>query len=112
MSTELRILLIFVSLLSLIVVIRKIVTEKIDISYIVFWILFSFLEILLALFPQIAIYGAKVLGIESTVHFVYLVVIFLLGGYSFKITVRLSDIETRFKNLIEIMALEESDNYN
>ena len=63
----------------------------------------------IGIFPGIAIFLAKIVGIQSPVNFVYLVVIFLLILRSFMLTIRISWLEERVKNLVEEIAIREKD---
>ena len=70
---------------------------------------FSFVLMVIGIFPGIAIFLAKIVGIQSPVNFVYLVVIFLLILRSFMLTIRISWLEERVKNLVEEIAIREKD---
>ena len=54
-----------------------------------FWIVFSFVLMVIGVFPGIAMFFAKVVGVQSPVNFVYLVVIFLLLLRTFMLTIRM-----------------------
>ena len=49
---------------------------------------------------------AAALGIASAVNFIFLFMIFLLLVNQFQLTVRLSKLDTKFKNLVQILALK------
>lgn len=74
-----------------------------------FWIVFSFVLMVIGVFPGIAMFFAKVVGVQSPVNFVYLVVIFLLLLRTFMLTIRISFLEEKVKNLIEEIAIRENE---
>ena len=90
MSLQFRILLILVAVLTAVSILRKIRKEKVQIQYSIFWILFSLLLIILAVFPVILITLSHRLGIGSPANLVFLIIIFLLLVKSFNLTVEIS----------------------
>lgn len=73
----------------------------------VFWIVFSFLLVLISLFPTLAVWLARLFGIQSPSNCVFLVVIFLLGCHDFILTVRLSRLEMKNTRLIQKIAIDK-----
>ena len=69
MSVELCALLIIGSVLFGIYVLRKIRYSKFKIDDSIFWICFSFILILISIFPGVLTVGAKKLGVISPVNF-------------------------------------------
>lgn len=78
MSNCLRIILIMVSVMTYFYIARKLKKSQLQVMDAFFWIVFSFVLMVIGIFPGIAIFLAKIVGIQSPVNFVYLVVIFLL----------------------------------
>ena len=78
MSTGMRIFLIIGSVLSCIYVLRGIKKSRMKTENSLFWIFFSVILVILGLFPGIADWFAGMLGVQSTVNLVYLIIIFLL----------------------------------
>ena len=78
MTTGMRVFLIIGSVLSCAYVLRKIRKSKMKTENSLFWIFFSGILVLLGVFPRIADWFAGLLGVQSTVNLVYLVIIFLL----------------------------------
>ena len=109
MSNQFRVLLILVAFLTALSILRKIRKEKVQIQYSIFWILFSALLIVLAVFPSILIKLAKTLGMGSPANLVFLVIIFLLLLKSFNLTVEISALEVRLKELTQRIALKEEE---
>lgn len=87
MSNCLRIILIMVSVMTYFYIARKLKKSQLQVMDAFFWIVFSFVLMVIGIFPGIAIFLAKIVGIQSPVNFVYLVVIFLLILRSFMLTI-------------------------
>lgn len=109
MTIVLRIILIVVCLLTLIFLIRKIRQAKVQIEDSLFWIFFSAGLLLISIFPQIADFMAKVLGIYSTVNFLFLFIIFILLIKIFNMNIHISQLENRVKELVQKIAIDEKD---
>lgn len=109
MSSILRALLILCSLLFTYFMLKKIRQSKLQIEYAIFWIIFAGLVVLLALFPEIAYWGATVLGIISPVNMIFLFVIFILLVKVFLMTIELSALENKVKELVQKIALDEKN---
>ncbi len=109
MTIVLRIILIVVCLFTLIFLIRKIRQAKVQIEDSLFWIFFSAGLLLISIFPQIADFMAKVLGIYSTVNFLFLFIIFILLIKIFNMNIHISQLENRVKELVQKIAIDEKD---
>lgn len=107
MTTMLRILLILVSVATMGMMVRKIRQAKVQIEDSIFWILLSMLLVVFSIFPAVADGLAWLLGIYSTANFLFLFTIFLLLVKLFTMTLRMSQLETRLKELVQRMALDE-----
>ena len=107
MSLTFRIILLVVALVSFLYLIRKINKANLAIEHSLFWVLFSIVLVILAAFPQIAIALADALGIMSPVNLVFLVILFILLFELFQMTLKISRLENRLKNLVQSVALRE-----
>lgn len=107
MSLALRILLSVVSIFSMVIMMRKIRHSKFQIEYAIFWILFSVLLIVMAIFPNLAIYLAHAIGIQSPVNMIFLVIIFILMAKLFYLNIHVSQLEYKVKELVQKLALNE-----
>lgn len=88
---------------------RRIRQSKLQIEYSLFWIIFAGLLILISLFPQI-IYGlAAFFGVESPVNLVFIFIIFILLLKLFMMTIELSQLENKVKELIQQIAIKEKE---
>lgn len=106
MSTELCAVLITGSVFFCIYVLRKIRYSKFKIEDSIFWICFSFVLVLVSVFPDILTTGAKRLGVVSPVNFVFLIIIFLLLLKIFLLSRKVSKLEDKLKQLIQKIAKE------
>lgn len=109
MSLVFRIVLIVASIISFLYMMKKIKQSKLQIEHALFWIVFSLIVIILAIFPQIAMWLADILGIQSAVNLVYLIIIFILIVKLFQDTLHISKLENKIKNLIQHEAIREQE---
>ena len=107
MTMMLRVVLILVSAATMIMMIQKIRKTKLQIEDSIFWVLVSFMFVLFSLFPPVADFLAHLLGIYATVNFLFLLMIFLLLMRVFSMTIRMSQQETKLKELAQKLALYE-----
>lgn len=112
MSPQFRILLVLVAFLTSGSILHKIRAKKVQIQYSIFWILFSLLLIILAIFPVILVRTAQILGIGSPSNLVFLIIIFLLLVRFFNQTVEISALEVKLKELTQQIALEKEEPNN
>ena len=107
MTMMLRLVLILVSAATMIMMIQKIRKAKLQTEDAIFWVLVSFMFVLFSLFPPVADFLAHMLGIYATVNFLFLFIIFLLLIRVFSMTIRMSQQETKLKELTQKFALYE-----
>ena len=80
---------------------------KVQIEDTIYWLLFSAVLLVLALFPGIAYWAAGLLGFVSPINFVYIVIIFLLLARQFFLSIRISQLDSKVRILTERVALNE-----
>ena len=102
----LRVCLIVGSLITAVYVLRRVRHAKIQIEDTIFWLLFSGVLLVLAVFPGIAYWAANLLGFMSPINFVYIVIIFLLLVKQFFMSIRLSQLDSKVRILTEQVALD------
>lgn len=107
MSNGLRIILIIVSLLGMFYIFRKIRYSKLQIEYALFWILCAIAMVVMAVFPEIIIKISQLLGMMSPINVVLVAVIGILLLKVFMVTIELSQLENKVKELVQKIALEE-----
>lgn len=107
MTMTLRIALILASVGTFYMITRKIRQSKVQIESAIFWIVLAIVLVIYSLFPQVADFCAHVLGIYATTNFLFLFAIFVLILKVFYMTIHISQLETKVKELVQQMALEE-----
>ena len=106
-QTLIRICLIVGSLLTAGFVLRRVRLAKVQIEDTIFWLGFSAALLILAIFPGIAYWASRLLGFQSPINFVYIVVIFLLLVKQFLLSIRISQLDSRLRILTEQVALNQ-----
>ncbi len=107
MTMTLRVALILASAGTFYMIIRKIRQARLQIENAIFWILLAMVLVVYSLFPSVADFCARVLGIYATTNFLFLFAIFVLIMKVFYMTIHISQLETKVKELVQQMALEE-----
>ena len=105
MSLCFRIILIFASLTSAIYVIRKIRKSQMRIGDSIYWIFFIALVVFLSMFPNVVLFLAKWIGIESPANLLFLLMIFLSIGKIFFLSIKNSQLEYKICVLTEEIAI-------
>lgn len=107
MTVLLRIVLLIVSICNCVWIMRRIRKAQVKIEDAVFWILFSGCLIIMSIFPQIITLGAKLTGVQSSVNFVFLAIIFILQFKLFRMSIRISQLENKLKTLVQNYAIDQ-----
>ena len=110
MSVYLRILLVIGSIITLLFVLHKVKQSKMQVFDTIVWVAFSVLLVLLGAFPRIVMIIKSLIGIESSVNCVFLLIIFFLIVEQFGLSVKLSIMEYKFKNAIEHISVIDNIN--
>lgn len=108
MTAMLRILLVIVSVATMVMMVRKIRQAKVQIEDSIFWLLLAVLLVVFSLFPAVADAMARLFGVYSTANFLFLFTIFLLLVKLFAMSIRISQLEAKLKELVQRMALDEA----
>lgn len=111
MTLALRLILIVVSLVTLIFIAKKIRNSKVKLEDSVFWICLAAAIFLLSLFPQVFYWISGVVGTYAPVNFVFLFFIFILLIQSFNLSMRVSQADTKIKDLTQQLAIEKFERY-
>lgn len=106
MSGLLRILIIVGALFLLLYMLKKIRQSKLKIEYTVFWILFSGVLVLMGIFPQIFYFISEVIGFQSPINMIYLVIIFVLIVKLFLTSMQISELENKVDSLTQQIAID------
>lgn len=107
MSGILRICLIVASVLTCVYIQRKLKKAQVRGYDTIFWLLFSGVLILISIFPEIADWAAKLVGIYSSENVVFLIIIFSLLIRVFLMTLKISRLENSVVNLVEELAIRD-----
>lgn len=111
MTIELRVLLIVVSLLTLLFIAKKVRSSKVRLEDSIFWFCFAILILIVSVFPEIFYLLTRIVGMDAPVHLVFLFFIFVLLVYCFNLGMRVSQADTRIKELTQQLAVEKFERY-
>ena len=92
-----RVCLVLGSLITATYILRRVRLAKVQIEETICWLLFS----------GIAYWAAYLLGFQSPINFVYIVIIFLLLAKQFFMSIRLSQLDSKVRILTQRVALNE-----
>lgn len=106
-QTIIRVCLIVGSLVTAIYVLMRVRRAKVQIEDTIYWLLFSAVLLVLAVFPGIAYWASGLLGFQSPINFVYVVIIFLLLAKQFFLSIRVSQMDSKLRILTEQVALNQ-----
>lgn len=109
MAIQFRIILILGALFTLLFFLTNIKKSRLKISHSIFWIIFGFVLLILALIPGGVIRAAQILGIQSPANLVYLVVIFMTIIKQFTNTLKMSKMSEQIASLTQELAIYKLD---
>ena len=109
MTVIFRVILVIVSILTMAFMMRKIRQAKVQIEAALFWVIMALILVVFSLFPAVADACAHLLGIYSTPNFLFLFMIVLLIVKVFGMTLQMSQMESRQKELVQRIALDQKD---
>ena len=104
-----RLFLIAGSLATLVYFIRKIRKSKLRINHSIFWMVFGLLLLYLAVVPESLFWVSYLLGFQSPVNLLYVLVIFSLVVKLFTTTMRLSKLSEQVESLAQELAIYQLD---
>ena len=107
MTTLFRIVLIIASVGTFGIVMQKIRQARMRIEDAVFWVLLCLMFVIFAVFPAAADRLAHLLGIYSTANFLFLAMIFILVLKVFSLSMHISALEAKLRELVQAEALSE-----
>lgn len=105
MTLSLRILLIIASLVTMWWILHKIRKLKVKMEDAIFWVVFSVVLLILALFPQISFWLSDLIGIASPANLVFLLIMCLALEKIFTLSICVSALEERVSVLSAEVAL-------
>ena len=104
MTVTLRIALILVSVGTLFLMMRKIRQSKVQIENAIFWIILALVLVVFSIFPSVADFASRLVGIYATTNFLFVFAIFVLIVKIFYMTIHISQLETKIKELAQQIA--------
>ena len=107
----LRVILLIAAIGLVVFLLHSIKKSKMSIEDALFWMGFSFLILLMSIFPEIPSFLSDTIGFMSPVNFVFLFFIFVLIIRDFLSNRRISQLENRVKELTQQSALDRLDHY-
>lgn len=109
MTLVLRLVLILTPIATCVWILSRIRKSKMKIEDSVFWILFSFLLVVMGIFPQLVGLGARITGVQSSVNFVFLSIIFILILKMFRMSMKISCLENKLQTFVQIYAIHRKE---
>lgn len=107
----LRVILLIAAIGLVVFLLHSIKKSKMSIEDALFWMGYSFLILLMSIFPEIPSFLSDTIGFMSPVNFVFLFFIFVLIIRDFLSNRRISQLENRVKELTQQIALDRLDHY-
>ncbi len=108
-SLPIRVLLVIGSLATMLFMLRRIRKSQVQIEDSVFWLLFSGALLIISIWPQIIYRISYMLGFQSPMSMVYLLIIFVLLIKQFFMTLRISQLDAKLRSLVQTIALYQTD---
>lgn len=108
MSLSLRMFLIVGALLALFFVLRKIRKSQMKTSDAIFWFFFALCLVVLAVFPQIALWCSAVLSVESPANFIFLCIVAILLIKEFTASLEIAKLKAKLSQIAQEEALREN----
>ena len=105
MSTALRALLLFASVLTVIWILRQIRKFKVKMEDAIFWMFFAAVLLILAIIPELSFKLSELLGFMAPINLVFIVIIFLLVEKIFTLSIIVSQLEEKIGILSAEVAL-------
>lgn len=112
MTLPLRITLFAASLLTFGYMAVKIRDSKMPLEDSLFWFCFSALLLLASIFPQVFFWLSNLVGTMAPSNFVSLFFIFILLIVCFRLSVRLSQLDTKLRELTQQLAIEKLERHH
>lgn len=109
MTVVLRGVLIIACMITCYYTLHKIRKSQMQIEDSIFWILFSISLVFISIFPNITYFISNLLGIGAPVNFVFLSMIFILLFKVFSMSIRISQLEYKIRNLVQQIAIKNHE---
>lgn len=106
---KIQIFLILITMLCFVILAKNVKRQKMKTDYAVLWLGLSFSLIIIAVFPSLVYFVSDLLGIETAVNSVFLIIIFLMGLLIYSLYLKVSIIEEKQKNIIQEFAIYKKE---
>ena len=107
MTMTLRVALVLVCVATMFLMMKKIRQSKLQIESAIFWIVLAGVLVVISIFPSVADFSSHLVGIYATTNFLFVFAIFVLIMKVFYMTIHISQLEAKVKELVQQMALAE-----
>ena len=108
MTMTLRVALVLVCVATMFLMMKKIRQSKLQIESAIFWIVLAGVLVVISIFPSVADFASHLVGIYATTNFLFVFAIFVLIMKLFYMTIHISQLEAKVKELVQQMALAEN----
>ena len=112
MTVSLRIVLFVMALLTFGYMTLKVRDSKIRLEDSLYWFCFSGLLLLVSVFPQVFFWLSDLVGTLSVSNFVFLFFIFVLLLVCFRLSVRISLLDSQLRELTQHLAIEKFERHH
>ena len=109
MSNTLRLVLLLAALITVVWILRKIYKCKVKLADAIFWFCMAILLAVLGIVPEIAYWCSEVIGIQTPVNFIFLMIIALLMEKLFTLSIVVSQLEDKITILAAEVALRSKN---
>ncbi len=106
MTILIRILLVVSAVSLLAFMLKRIRQAKLKIEYTIFWIVFSTILVFMGIFPKLFYKISYLIGFQSPISMVFLVIIFVLILKMFFMTLQISQLENKVDALAQQIAID------
>lgn len=112
MTPLLQIILVVFCVVLLLLIVTQINKSRVIFSDFNYWLIFILFLLFMALVPQVAYWFAEILGVQTPVIGIFLIVIGLLILLSLSLALRISVLNRRFIQLTQKIAIVEEETNN
>lgn len=105
MSVTLRIALCIVSIIYLLIIVKSIKSQKLQLSFSIFWIFIAGIMLFAIAFPNLIEIFAVWLGFELTSNMVFFITIFVAFYLIFNLTIKVSKDNSKIRELIQEISM-------
>lgn len=105
MSSQLNIVFIIISIITLIYIIMQIRRHKLNIDDSILWIFWSIVLLILSIFPKFSFYIAEKMGFQSTSNFIICLFVFILYMIIFFQNIKISELREKNKQIIQRVSI-------